>query len=72
MSILTDKELNDIGIAELKQAFDAGCRIQAWHLTGPYPEGKWEDVSTDGEPEFKCPAHLYRIHPEDLEKAYGF
>lgn len=49
----------------LRTAYNGGCRIQAWHLTGPYPEGKWETVSADGEPEFSCPPHLYRIHPDD-------
>lgn len=61
-------EIDTGRLAALKNAYTYGCRIQAWHLTGTYPEGKWEDVSTDGEPEFSCPAHLYRIHPDDRHK----
>lgn len=52
--------------ATLRAAEAAGARIQAWRLL---PEAK---ASADGEwwtlygpALFSCPAHLYRVHPED-------
>lgn len=51
--------------ATLRAAQAAGARIQVWRLRG------YTDSSADGEwvtlkkAEFGCPAHLYRVHPED-------
>jgi len=50
----------------LRQAFAAGARIQAWHLNEGATNsnnGRWDDV--EGEPLWRCAAHLYRIHPDD-------
>lgn len=55
--------------AYLRAASEAGARIQAWHLTGERrtsAEGEWETIEY---PQFSCPAHLYRVHPEDEAKA---
>lgn len=53
--------------ATLRAAFHAGATIQAWHLNEgatTSADGRWDDL--EGEPQWTCPAHLYRVHPEDL------
>lgn len=52
--------------AELKAAQEAGARIQVWRLRGytdSSADGEW--VTLAGTAWFTCPAHLYRVHPED-------
>lgn len=57
----------------LRAAFHAGATIQAWTLNSGAKfssDGYWRNVGQrlDGErmmPEFSCPAHLYRIAPDD-------
>lgn len=59
--------------ATLRAAFHAGATIQAWTLNDGAKfssDGYWREVGKrlDGEritPEFSCPAHLYRIAPDD-------
>lgn len=57
----------------LRAAQAAGKRIQVWHLNlyrGQRMDevnsgnGQWDDIR--GQTDFQCPAHLYRVHPEDL------
>jgi len=58
--------------ATLRAAFAAGARIQAWHLdenARNSAQGRWDTLSRDREPAFSCPAHLYRVHPEDAPGA---
>jgi hypothetical protein len=55
----------------LHAAFHAGARIQAWHLNEgatTSADGRWDTLEPSyGEtPKFECPAHLYRVHPEDV------
>lgn len=64
MDIATDPH------AHLRAAFDAGCRIQAWHLNDGAAnsnDGRWDTLMPpEGrEPEFGCAPHLYRVHPDD-------
>ncbi|HEY5805033.1 MAG TPA: hypothetical protein VIT90_15205 [Lysobacter sp.] len=47
--------------ATLRTAEAAGARIQA--NRGTESEPKWETI--EGKARFSCPAHLYRVHPED-------
>lgn len=52
--------------ATLRAAFRAGATIQAWHLNEgatTSADGRWDDI--EGEPQWKCPVHLYRIAPDD-------
>lgn len=54
--------------ATLRAAFHAGAIIQAWHLNEgatTSADGRWDDLSCEGEPAFGCPVHLYRIAPDD-------
>lgn len=56
--------------ATLRAAFHAGARIQAWHLHAgatSSADGLWVTLTPEAgkSPEFTCPAHLYRVHPED-------
>jgi len=50
----------------LRQAVAAGARIQRWVLNRDgeptSANGSWSIVDN---PQFTCPAHLYRIFPED-------
>lgn len=53
----------------LRAAHKAGCRIQAWTLNSGADtsrDGYWRTLKGDGPPMFSCPAHLYRVHPDDL------
>lgn len=57
--------------SELRAAFHAGARIQAWTLR-EFPkssnDGYWRllgDNQTHEEPKFSCEPHLYRVYPED-------
>jgi hypothetical protein len=55
--------------AALRAAFAAGARIQAWHLdesANNSAQGHWDTLPQDREPAFSCPAHLYRVHPDDV------
>ncbi|HEY0503173.1 MAG TPA: hypothetical protein VGD42_06715 [Lysobacter sp.] len=55
--------------AALRAAFAMGARIQAWHLdecARNSAQGRWDTLPTDREPAFSCPAHLYRVHPDDV------
>ncbi|HEY0661468.1 MAG TPA: hypothetical protein VGD21_09155 [Lysobacter sp.] len=52
--------------ATLRAAQAAGARIQVWRLRGytdSSADGEW--VTIAGSAQFTCPAHLYRVHPED-------
>lgn len=56
---------------QLKAAHAAGCRIQIWHLVPgatSSADGQWDDADPTAAPTFECPAHLYRVHPDDLHK----
>lgn len=47
---------------QLRAAAAAGCRIQAWRLlpgATSADQGQWETLT---DPQFTCPAHLYRVH----------
>ena len=58
--------------ATLRAAFAAGARIQAWHLDDGAintAQGQWHTLPSDREPAFSCPAHLYRVHPDDVRFA---
>lgn len=58
-------------IATLRAAFHAGATIQAWHLNEgatTSADGRWDDLSCEGEPAFGCPVHLYRIAPDDAAR----
>jgi len=55
--------------AALRAAFAAGARIQAWHLddsASNSAQGQWDTLPMEREPAFSCPAHLYRVHPDDV------
>ncbi|BDU17562.1 hypothetical protein [Lysobacter auxotrophicus] len=55
--------------ATLRAAHASGARIQVWRLRGytdSSADGHWVDITPKGKaPAFTCPAHLYRVHPED-------
>lgn len=53
----------------LYAAAELGCRIQIWHLrpgATSSADGQWDDADPAVKPTFECPAHLYRVHPDDL------
>ncbi len=59
-------------IDQLKAAHAAGCRIQIWHLVPgatSSADGQWDDADPTTAPTFRCPAHLYRVHPDDAIRA---
>ncbi|QDH70883.1 hypothetical protein [Marilutibacter alkalisoli] len=52
--------------AHLRAAAKRGCRIQIWRLlpgATSSADGQWDNA--DSVPQFTCPAHLYRVHPQD-------
>lgn len=63
--------------ANLRAAFAANCRIQAWHLNEGATtsnDGRWDTLAPEEgkEPKFGCEAHLYRVHPDDAHLAPKF